>query len=135
MENFLAGENRLLQHVIKLIPDLVGLDRYNNKDYYSTSHDCYFEFKTRSRHFDTIGIEKVKWDHLTQYKRSRFVVMTPKGIWSWNLNKLPEPIWEERVGPTSTFFSHQTELTQVKKKIGYLQFKDAKDLSYLIQNS
>jgi len=133
MENFLAGENKLLNYIIKLIPDLVGLDRYNNKDYYSPQHDCYFEFKTRSRHFDTMGIEKEKWDHLRKFKRARFVVMTPKGIWSWNINKIPEPIWEERVGPTSTFFSHEMELTHVRKKIGYLNYSEAKNLSYLLK--
>jgi hypothetical protein len=134
MEKHLVGENKLFKLLLKIIPDLKNLDEFNPKDFYSQESDCYFEIKTRTRHFDTIGIEKVKWNHLRQFKRSRFVVMTPKGIWSWNVNRIKEPVWEKRIGPTSTYFSHQTEITHVEKQIGYLNFKDAKDLSYLLSD-
>ena len=114
----------------KLIPDLQDTSEMNNKDGYSAQYDTVFEFKCREKHYDTLIIDKPKYDHLVRYDKVRYICSTPKGIYSWNLKKLPEPIWDERLMRSSTWYHR--EVDEVIKKIGYLAIKDAKDLTKIL---
>ena len=127
-------EEIILNKLKKLIPDLKKLEHYDKKDCYSKSKDLHVEIKCRSKHWDTLGIQKDKWDYLTQFKNCRFVVATPNGLWSWDLNKTPEPIWQRRLGPTSTDYKHLSIVDECWKDIGYLNIRDAKDISYLLND-
>lgn len=123
-------ENYVIEKLKTLTPDLKKLDEFNKKDCYSEQYDLYVEIKTRTRHFDTLTIDKTKWDHLVQFRRCRYVVGTPKGLWSWDLKKIPEPEWFSRSAPSSTYYFQNID--NVIKTFGYLNISDAKDLTYLL---
>jgi hypothetical protein len=128
------SEEFILNKLRKVLPDLIKLEHFDKKDFYSKSKDVHIEIKCRSKHWSTLGIQKDKWDYLTQFKKARFIVATPQGMWSWDLNKVSEPIWEKRVGPTSTYYKHLSIVDECWKDIGYLDIKDAKDISYLLKD-
>lgn len=120
-------EEIILKLLQQKTPDLVKTGDYDKDDGYSKSKNVRVEIKCRNKHYDLLTIDKTKWDYLKQFKRCRYIVSTPKGIWSWNLHKIEEPIWNKRLAPASTFF-HQ-EVDQVYKTFGYLDIKDAKDIT------
>lgn len=126
------NEEKLLKILQRVMPDLRKLGEFEHADFYSKKNNMFAEIKTRSRHWDTLGIEKVKYDHIINLPKIRFIVATPVGIYSWNLRKLPEPTWISVVGPTSTYFKHLQHIDTVTKKLGYLHIDDAKNLSHLL---
>lgn len=125
-------EVQIIEKIKILAPDLKKGGEFDKDDCYSKKLDVHMEIKCRTRHWDDLGIQKDKWDYLTQFKRCRFVVHTPEGLWSWNLKKLPEPIWHRKLGPTSTYYKQTQLVDECWKDIGYLNIKDAIDLSYLL---
>lgn len=114
----------------KLIPDLQDTSEFNRKDGYSPSTDVIFEFKCRGRHYDTLLMDKPKYEALMRSKRVRFVVSTPEGIWSWNLKKLKDLVWEQRELPGSTWYYRA--YPNVLKTVTYLDIKDAKNLTDIL---
>lgn len=119
---------KLLQ--TKLIPDLEDTSEFNRKDGYSASTDVVFEFKCRRRHYDTILMDKSKYEALMQSKRVRFVVSTPEGIWSWNIKKLKNLVWEQRELTASTWYYR--EFPTSIKTVTFLDIKDAKNLTDIL---
>ena len=75
-----------------------------------TTHDCYsfapvmfIELKCRDIHYDELLIEKVKYDALINKPGPvRYVSETPKGCWVFDIKKLPEPCWYEKLLPDTT---------------------------------
>jgi hypothetical protein len=125
-------EPQVILKLKKVIPDLMKTGEYDSDDCYSKKFNTYIEIKCRRKHYDELGIQKDKWDHLTQYKKCRFIVQTPKGMWSWDLHKMQEPTWYRRLGPTSTDYKQYSIVDECWKDIGYLNIKDATDISYLL---
>ena len=125
-------EQQVISKLKKVAPDLIKTGEWDSDDCYSKKFNIYLEIKCRTKHWDELGIQKDKWDHLRQYKKCRFIVQTPKGMWSWDLHKVAEPTWYRRLGPTSTHHLHLHQVEECWKEIGYLNIKDAKDISHLL---
>lgn len=131
-KRFNPTENEVFNKLKKVIPDLTRTGEFDAYDCFSKKYNLHLEIKTRTRHWDELGIEKPKYDKLIQHKVCRYIVATPKGMWSWNLHKVKEPDWIQRVGPTSTMHQHLHNIQEVLKTFGYLNIKDGKDISHLL---
>lgn len=125
-------EPQVILKLKKVIPDLIKTGEYDSDDCYTKKFNTHIEIKCRSKHYDELGIQKDKWDYLTQFKKCRFIVQTPKGMWSWDLHKVAEPTWYRRLGPTSTHYKQHSLIDECWKEIGYLNISDATDISHLL---
>jgi hypothetical protein len=77
-------------------------DCYSENEY-GYSPTLYFELKCREKHYDDLIIEKSKWESLMEKDGHSFYVSeTPKGCWIFNIKKLPEPQWYEKLLPDTT---------------------------------
>jgi hypothetical protein len=112
----------------KYIPDLQGGDEYSSFDCYSVKYKMFIELKCREVHYDTLMIEKYKYDRLVDlslgYGYSPYYInSTPKGVYSFKLALNPQWIW--KLLPKTTQFAENHEIL---KQVGYLDLKDAKQL-------
>jgi hypothetical protein len=122
------NEKQLFQLIKEnLLPDLVSTDEYNHNDGFSLQYGITIELKCRTRHFDTLVIEKPKYDALIAKKKCRYINSTPQGIYSWNLKKIPEPNWIQKEMVSSTLYFRNSNMTL--KTVGYLHIKDAKNIT------
>jgi len=110
------------------IPDLQkSKDKFSFWDCYSKSLNCRIELKCRRKHYDTLLIEKKKYDAMinkcTKEETVVYLNSTPKGIYGWNLKNLNVE-WEiNKLNPATTDFDRNKK---VKKEVGYLNVKQAK---------
>jgi len=93
--------------------------------------DFILELKCRETHYPELLIEQVKWDWLLEEagKRSArpaYINSTPRGIYAWDLYRVKEPIWEERILPATTTFENRD---QIRKVVGFLPITEAMVLS------
>ena len=102
-------------------------DKYKFYDCYSVNDRSIIELKYRTTHYDTLLIEKIKYDKLVSncaehdYK-PLYINETPKGIYSFNLS-LTEPEWQVNYkNPKTTQFTNNN---RVPKEVAYLDVKDA----------
>lgn len=109
------------------MPDLeLAKDKYSAYDCYSKKHKCVIELKCRRTHYDTLFIEKMKYDKLMSLGcQVRYINSTPKGIYSFNLNTL-DTHWVDRTMKKQTDFSNNKK---VVKKVMELKVSSAKVLS------
>jgi hypothetical protein len=114
----------------KLIKDLQPTDEMNHKDGYSPKLDMSIEFKCRTRHFDTILMEKKKYEELMRFSKGRYIVSTPEGIFSWNVKKLKNIVWVQKELPTTTMYFR--EVLRELKTITMLNIKDAKNITNIL---
>lgn len=114
----------------KLINDLQPTDEMNHKDGYSPKLDMSIELKCRKRHFDTILMEKKKYEELIRFSKGRYIVSTPEGIFSWNVKKMKNLVWEEMYLPTTTMYYRVVD--RELKTVTMLNIKDAKNIANIL---
>lgn len=107
------------QHIPDLEPSEHPTSRY---DCYSDMYELDIELKCRTSHYDNLLIEKKKYDALVERAMlfsttPYYINSTPDGIWAFDLMKLPQPKWEERSMPKTTFFADNNN---VMKVVGYI---------------
>ena len=114
----------------RYIPDLLmTTDEFENFDCESEQLGVYIELKSRQTHYDELMIERDKYHAVTQKawnagKVALYICSTPKGIWSFNLNKLTMPSWFYFDGlPTTTEFANTDTITKV---VGFLHIRRGK---------
>jgi len=117
------NESQLFEIIKRYIPDLIKTDQYNPKDAYSKYYDLSIELKCRDKHYNQLLIEKIKWDNLILNKNVRYICSTPLGIYSFDLHKIKEPYWFEKLLPDTTEFNNNDN---IYKLIGYIDIIDAK---------
>jgi hypothetical protein len=122
-------EKELFSLVKKLIPDLKETSTFSYKDGYSDDLKLTIELKCRRRHYDYLLIERSKYKQLLRNKRMRYINSTPEGIFSFNLSKIEEPNWWIEEMPASTDFSRSQ---RINKEVGYLNIKDAKNITDIL---
>lgn len=110
----------------RFLPDLETTEQFDYKDAYSKEHDLYIELKSRNTYYSDLLIEKIKWDKLIAHPNVRYINWTPRGIFSFDLHKLPEPIWYERPMPQTTEFECTDHIV---KTVGFLDISSAKEIS------
>ena len=122
-------EEQKLFNLIKsnLIPDLVSTDEFNPIDATSEKFNIVLELKCRNYHYITFLIERKKYNKLINNPKCRYIVSTPNGIFSFNLKKIKEPVWQNKWLPASN-----KKLNYVEKEIGYIHINEAKDITNLI---
>jgi hypothetical protein len=112
----------------KYIPDLSKGKEYSSFDCYSVKYKMFIELKCREVHYDTLLIEKYKYERLISLSlgygyKPYYINSTPKGIYSFKLDIAPE--WISKLLPKTTEFA---ENNKILKEVGYLDIKDAKQL-------
>lgn len=125
------NEQKLFQLLkLNLFPDLQSTDEYNPTDAFSLHYSLTIELKCRYRHFDTLLIEKSKYEALIEKSNCRYINSTPLGIYSWDLHKIKTPTWFSHLMPASTQF--ETYNQHIMKTVGYLHINDAKNLTNIL---
>lgn len=112
----------------RYLPDLETTDQFDYKDAYSKYNDLHIELKSRNTHYDTLLIEKIKWDKLIAHPNVRYINWTPQGIYSFNLTKIDTPIWHEMLMPQTTEFDCNVK---VLKNVGFIAISQATEISRL----
>lgn len=133
------NEQELLEHLKETtVPNLermeYGFSHWDCTAWYDTPMgrvDFILELKCRETHYPELLIEQVKWDWLLEEagKRSArpaYINSTPRGIYAWDLYRIKEPIWEERILPATTAFENRD---QIRKVVGFLPITEAMVLS------
>ena len=81
--------------------------------------------KCRRTHYDTLLIEKKKWDYLADIRartgaRTLYINSTPKGVYQFDLGALKEPEWVLKALPDKTDFANKGT---VQKLAGFLDLR------------
>ena len=116
---------------LNFLPDLEkSADSFERFDCTSQSAKLHVELKCRRSHYNTLLIEKNKFDAIivrsTQLQFSPcYINSTPQGIFGFNLSKI-EPSWQTELMPATTDFSNTDK---VEKVVGFLSVADSVHLS------
>lgn len=106
------------------IPDLVfSRNQMSRWDCYSPDKKYRIELKCRRKHYDSMLIEKKKYDALKQEAnkhkdRPIYICSTPKGVWAFDLNNFKDIEWLKKSMPEKTDFKGNK---WIKKEIAYLE--------------
>lgn len=132
------SELRLYEYLrLNFLPDLErSADPFERFDCTSQSARLHVELKCRRSHYDTLLIEKKKFDALIVRSRQLqfspcYINSTPQGIFGFNLSKI-EPSWQTELMPATTDFANTDK---VEKVVGFLSVADAVNLSGAINFS
>ena len=106
------------------IPDLkLADDKFSSYDCYSLKHKMVIELKCRRTHYDSLFVEKMKYDKLISLGcEARYVNSTPKGVYSFNINEI-DVDWIERVMKKQTDFSNNSKVAKI---VGELHISNSK---------
>jgi len=111
------------------LPDLeLAKDKFCFYDCYSKESRLIIELKCRREHYDTLMLERYKYDKLIKYIEKaeiRYVNSTPKGIYSFNINELKNINWSFGTMPITTDFNRGQK---IKKEFTMLNIDVAKVL-------
>ena len=105
-------------------PDLLKSEGvYDSFDCISEEKQSYIELKCRHTHYSDLLIEQSKYVRLIDEAGIRvldpwYINSTPKGIYAFDLSRVPEPAWEERWMPTTTEFANTSKKI---KLVGFLK--------------
>ena len=93
------------------IPDLeMAKNKYSSYDCFSKEYRCVIELKCRRIHYNTLFIEKMKYDKLMALGcQVRYISSTPNGVYSFNLNTLTTK-WVDRAMKKQTDFSNNNKV-------------------------
>ena len=111
-------------------PDLVKARKQMSRwDCYSPESKHRIELKCRGKHYDTLLIEKKKYDAMINKADENldipiYINSTPKGVYKFNLY-LVDPKWEIQYHNKTTHFSNNNK---IKKEVAMLPVIDAEIL-------
>ena len=100
----------------EFLPDLEkSPETYDGFDCISKAHSLFIELKSRNTHYDTLLLEKKKYDFLigTASKlqlHPYYINSTPAGVWRFPLAQLTDLVWEEKWLPATTEFVNKSKL-------------------------
>jgi len=113
------SEEELFDQLTELIPDLKKAENeYSTFDCTSEILNAYIELKCRHTHYNTLLIEKSKYDRLVDEARSKlmaplYINSTPEGVWSFNLDKFDDLVWTDQDNlPATTEFDNKEKVTK-----------------------
>jgi hypothetical protein len=111
------------------LPDLeLAKDKFCFYDCFSKESRLIIELKCRREHYDTLMLEKYKYNKLIQYSSQaeiRYISSTPKGIYSFNINELKHIKWTSGAMPMTTDLNRSQK---IKKEFTMLNVDIAKVL-------
>ena len=113
---------------VDIYPDLVKSEgTYVTFDCISYKAGHFIELKCRITHYSDLLIEQMKYRKLIEQAVQSnllpfYINSTPLGIYSFDLNDIPEPEWVTHLMPATTEFDNKAK---VPKVVGYLLLEDA----------
>ena len=111
-------------------PDLVkAKSKMSRWDCYSPSTTHRIELKCRATHYDTLILEKKKYDAMIVKCNDNldiplYINSTPQGVYKFNLY-IVKPIWEIQYHNKTTQFANTNK---IPKEVAMLDIKDAEIL-------
>ena len=128
-------ERELFEDLKKnLVPDLQEYKGQNFVcDCYSEELSCEIELKVRRSHYDTLIIEKNKFNSIIRVaqehnRRAIYINKTPKGVFAFDLGKIQSDRklkWEVSQLPTTTYWNKKSK----RKNVFYLPISWAVELT------
>lgn len=101
------------------------------EDYEFSRSDCHtklsiIELKCRKVHYDTMIIEKQKYNDLREIakirnKKAIYINSTPRGVYLWDITNLNMKWYNQDIRHTTEFEDN----TKISKEVGYLSILDA----------
>ena len=106
--------------------DLEKSEEFDTWDCVSLEHKMFIELKSRKTHYPELLIEEMKYQALVEAAGMRslspwYINATPKGVWGFDLGKLPAPAWADKWLPNTTEFANKSSRT---KLVGFLKVSD-----------
>lgn len=124
------NENQLLALLNKRYPNIMKIeDEFSKIDCFDETTNTHYELKCRREHYETMYIEKDKYDALVEKKNAYYVTSTPKGIYMFNIKDVEEPVWRTKYLPHTTDFNKNE---WIEKEIGELRIKHRYELTQLL---
>ena len=113
---------------VDIYPDLVKSEgTYYTIDCISYKAGHFIELKSRITHYSDLLIEQMKYRKLIEQAVQSnllpfYINSTPLGIYSFDLNDIPEPEWVTHLMPATTDFENRDKIPKV---VGYLEISEA----------
>ena len=106
-------------------------DEFSHFDCYSLDEMVVIEIKNRSKHYDTIIFERIKYVNLLKIYLEKdlkplYVVTTPKGVFCWDISKQKFDWIINQINPKSTYFKNKNQ--KATKWFSYLEIKKSKKI-------
>jgi len=98
------------------MPDLEhSPNEFDGFDCATQQHGMFIELKSRNTHYDTLLLERKKYDFLTATAtalglRPYYINSTPDGVWRFALDELTDLVWEEKWLPVTTEFVNKSKV-------------------------
>ena len=130
-------EAQLLELITStLIPDAQKKGEFDPSDFYSPSNHLEGELKCMTKHRGRVLIERKKYDELFSLPNEpklRYIVSTPKGVWSFDLRKIeiPEDWWQQVYIKNASTYYHRN-INETYKLCAFLPLGWAKNITDLI---
>lgn len=105
------------------MPDLEhSPNEFDGFDCTTQQYGMFIELKSRNTHYDTLLLERKKYDFLTATAsalgfRPYYINSTPDGVWRFALDELTDIVWEEKWLPVTTEFANKSK---VMKEVTFL---------------
>lgn len=125
-------EQDLFEYLTKNVyPDLVkSKNQMSRWDCYSPTSGHRIELKCRTKHYDTLLLEKKKYNAMIEECNKHlnipmYINSTPEGVYCFNLLEI-KPVFEINFLNPAT--SHFQNINRISKEVTYLEIKNAKKL-------
>ena len=98
------------------MPDLEhSPNEFDGFDCTTQQYGMFIELKSRNTHYDTLLLERKKYDFLTTTAtalgfRPYYINSTPDGVWRFALDELTDLVWEEKWLPVTTEFLNKSKI-------------------------
>lgn len=98
------------------MPDLEhSPNEFDGFDCATQQYGMFIELKSRNTHYDTLLLERKKYDFLTASAtalgfRPYYINSTPAGVWRFGLDELKDLVWEEKWLPVTTEFVNKSKI-------------------------
>jgi hypothetical protein len=109
-------EQELFLWLKSQMPDLEHSENeYDGFDCVTQEFKMFIELKSRNTHYDTLLLEKKKYDFLVGKAnelglKAWYINSTPDGVWSFLLSDVENLVWEEKWLPVTTEFANKSKM-------------------------
>jgi hypothetical protein len=124
-----------LMELIKstIIPDATKNGEFDPSDLSSVQYNTEAELKCMTKHYGRVLIERKKYDELFNLPNEpnlRYIVSTPKGVWSFDLRKLviPDEWWQQVFIKNASTYYHRN-INETYKLCAFLPLGWAKNIT------
>jgi hypothetical protein len=107
------NETQLFELFKKEYPDIIDLNilnEFSEIDWYIPELNINIEAKCRNKHWPSMYIEENKYKKLIQYEKCWYVNSTPEGIFGWDVHKLKNIIFRQKLVTSTQQFGKQEKV-------------------------